>query len=121
MARRVRARRSSRRDQVTAGSFRAGAWRSLQVEKGSHMSVSRERSWWIGIAEDGHPLFVQAAPGADPEVEQAGAGGSGWRAVAPLEFYRSLVEYLADAPEREEAFLEAMEETLEQWERASSN
>jgi hypothetical protein len=41
--------------------------------------------------------------------------------VAPLEFYRTLVEYLESAPEREEAYLEAMEETLEQWERASSS
>ena len=85
------------------------------------MSVGRERSWWIGVAEDGHPLFVQAAPGTDPEVEQVAARGSGWRAVAPLEFYRTLVEYLESAPEREEAYLEAMEETLEQWERASSS
>jgi hypothetical protein len=84
------------------------------------VSIGRERSWWIGAAEDGHPLFVQAAPDADPEVEQAAAGGSAWRAVPPLEFYRTLVEYLGSAAEREEAYLEAMEETLEQWERASS-
>jgi hypothetical protein len=83
------------------------------------VSVSRERSWWIGVAGDGHPLFVQVAPDADPEVEQAAVGGTGWRAVAPLEFYRALVGYLESAPEREEAYLEAMEETLEQWERAS--
>jgi hypothetical protein len=89
------------------------------IEEECGVSVGRERTWWVGVAEDGHPLFVQAAPGVDPEVEQAAAGGSGWRAVAPLEFYRRLVEYLGSAPEREEAYLEAMEETLEQWERAS--
>jgi hypothetical protein len=94
-----------------------GAGRS---ERECDVGVGNERSWWIGVAEDGHPLFVQAAPGSDPEVQQAAAGGSGWRAVAPLEFYRTLVEYLESAPEREEAYLEAMEETLEQWERASS-
>jgi hypothetical protein len=90
-------------------------------ERERYVSVGSGRSWWIGVAEDGHPLFVQAAPGTDPGVEQAAAGGSGWRAVAPLEFYRTLVEYLESAPEREEAYLEAMEETLEQWERASSS
>jgi hypothetical protein len=91
------------------------------VDEECHVSVGGKRSWWIGVAEDGHPLFVQAAPDTDPEVEQLAVGGSGWRAVAPLEFYRTLVDYLASAPEREEAYLEAMEETLEQWERASSN
>jgi hypothetical protein len=85
------------------------------------VSSGRERSWWIGVAADGHPLFLQAAPRADPEVEQVAVGGSDWRTVAPLEFYRTLVEYLSSAPEREEAYLEAMEETLEQWERASSD
>lgn len=83
--------------------------------------VERERSWWIGVGEDGRPLFVQPAPGADQQEQLAAAGGSDWRAVTPLEFYRALVAYLETAPEREEAYLEAMEETLEQWERASSN
>ncbi len=81
--------------------------------------VERERSWWIGAAADGRPLFVQPAVGADPAEQLAAAGGSDWREVAPLEFYRALVAYLESAPEREEAYLEAMEETLEQWERAS--
>lgn len=85
------------------------------------MTIGRERSWWIGVGADGRPLFLQAAPDTDPKVEQANTGGSEWRAVAPLEFYRTLVAYLESAPEREEAYLEAMEETLEQWERASSN
>jgi hypothetical protein len=78
-----------------------------------------DRSWWIGVAVDGHPLFVQPAAGTDPAVQIADAGGSAWRSVAPLEFYRTLVAYLETAPEREEAYLEAMEETLEQWERAT--
>src|SRR5580658_3865758 len=112
-----RSRRSSlsRRSGEKCG---VSGWRSQSI-RGRDVSIGHERSWWIGVAEDGRPLFVQAAPGVDPEVEQAAAGGSGWRAVAPLEFYRRLVEYLESAPEREEAYLEAMEETLEQWERAS--
>jgi hypothetical protein len=84
------------------------------------VTVEHERSWWIVRGEDGHPLFVQPAPGADPEQQLAAAGGTDWRAVTPLEFYRALVAYLETAPEREEAYLEAMEETLEQWERASA-
>ena len=56
----------------------------------------------------------------DVASEQERLGGSGWRRVPPLEFYRELVAYLQAAPEREEAYLEAMEETLEQWERATA-
>lgn len=78
-----------------------------------------DRSWWIGEEDDGRPLFVQPSPGLEVGEQLAAAGGANWRAVTPLEFYRALVSYLQTAPEREEAYLEAMEETLEQWERAS--
>jgi hypothetical protein len=81
--------------------------------------VGSERTWWIGVADDGHPLFVQPEAGVDPAAQLATVDGTGWRSVTPLEFYRALVSYLETAPEREEAYLEAMEETLEQWERAT--
>jgi hypothetical protein len=64
-------------------------------------------------------LFLQGAPDADIASEQVKLGGHSWREVTPLEFYRTLVDHLTTSPEREEAYLEAMEETLEQWERAS--
>lgn len=83
------------------------------------MAAQGERSWWLGCGESGTPLFLQASPTTDVGGEQQRLGGSEWRSVAPLEFYRDLVAYLQEAPEREEAYLEAMEETLEQWERAS--
>ena len=79
------------------------------------------RTWWLGVSEDGSPLFLQGALHADISAEQAVLGGSSWRSVPPLEFYRTLVGYLQVSPEREEAYLEAMEETLEQWERASGD
>jgi hypothetical protein len=89
------------------------------MEQERVVAADRDRSWWIGVAEDGHPLFVQPAVGVDPAAQVAAAGGSNWRPVAPLQFYRALVAYLETAPEREEAYLEAMEETLEAWERAT--
>ena len=82
------------------------------------MARQGERSWWLGRDDHGVPLFLQAPPSMDVALEQARLGGAGWHRVEPLEFYRELVAYLQQAPEREEAYLEAMEETLEQWERA---
>ena len=78
------------------------------------------RSWWLGLSDDGTRLFLQAPPDADVAVEQRALGGHGWESVTPLEFYRTLVDYLKASPDREEAYLEAMEETLEQWERVAS-
>jgi len=66
-------------------------------------------------------LFIQAAPGVDPLAEQNVVGGSDWHEVEPVEFYRRLVAHLEHAPEREEAYLQAMEETLAQWERIASS
>lgn len=77
------------------------------------------RTWWVGVADDGSPLFLQAAPGADVTAEQSALGGQRWESVTPLEFYRRLVDHLKGSPDREEAYLEAMEETLEQWERVT--
>jgi hypothetical protein len=76
------------------------------------------RTWWLGVGEDGAPLFLQAGPGIDIAAEQAKLGGTSWRSVPPVEFYQHLVDHVRSSPEREEAYLEAMEETLEQWERA---
>lgn len=77
------------------------------------------RTWWLGVGEDGSALFLQGEPNADIEVQQAELQGHDWQSVTPLEFYRALVTHLQHSPEREEAYLEAMEETLEQWERAT--
>ena len=85
------------------------------------MQARQERSWWVGSSQNGDPLFIQAAPGVDPVAEQRAVGGTDWQEVQPLEFYRRLVAYLEHAPDREEAYLEAMEETLEQWERLGSS
>ena len=77
------------------------------------------RTWWLGEADDDLALFLQGAPDSDIASEQAKLGGHRWREVTPLEFYRTLVDHLKTSSGREEAYLEAMEETLEQWERAS--
>ena len=82
------------------------------------MAVQSERTWWLGSTEDGTPLFIQAPPDSDVSAEQARLGGAAWQRVSPVEFYRTLVAHLQSSPDREEAYLEAMEETLEQWERA---
>lgn len=77
------------------------------------------RTWWLGVGEDGSPLFLQGAPDADIAAEQRELHGHDWTSVTPLEFYRALVAHLQRSSDREEAYLEAMEETLEQWERAA--
>jgi hypothetical protein len=85
------------------------------------MADGSGRTWWLGVGETGLPLFIQASPGDDVKLEQRLLGGHDWSQVTPLAFYRALVAHLQGSPSREEAYLEAMEETLEQWERASAD
>jgi hypothetical protein len=92
-----------------------GSVSSLEV---ASVAISSTRSWWLGRQDDGAPLFLQNPPGQDADENKATLGGAHWREVTPIEFYSVLVAHLKASPDPDDAYLESMEETLEQWERA---
>jgi len=75
------------------------------------------RSWWRPLLEDGSRGFVVIAADGDVETEQRAPGTSDWQEVTPVAFYRELLAVESARPDADEAEVEALEETLDLWER----